>query len=45
MGLPRQSIEMFEADFIRLGLITKSDKGRMLTAKGVEHLAVSVHIS
>ena len=39
MGLPRQSIEMFEADFIRLGLISKSEKGRMLTAKGHEHLA------
>ncbi|WP_166820071.1 Holliday junction DNA helicase RuvB C-terminal domain-containing protein [Thalassoroseus pseudoceratinae] len=45
LGLPRQSIEMFEADFIRLGLITKSDKGRVLTAKGVEHLASSVHVS
>lgn len=39
MGLPRQSIEMFESDFIRLGLISKSEKGRMLTAKGHEHLA------
>lgn len=39
MGLPRQSIEMFEADFIRLGLISKSEKGRMLTAKGHEHLS------
>jgi Holliday junction DNA helicase RuvB len=41
MGLPRQSIEMFEADFIRLGLITKTEKGRMLTARGIEHLAAS----
>jgi len=41
MGLPRQSIEMFEADFIRLGLICKSEKGRMLTAKGFEHLAAT----
>lgn len=41
MGLPRQSIEMFEADFIRLGLISKSEKGRMLTAKGFEHLATT----
>lgn len=41
MGLPRQSIEMFEADFIRLGLIVKSDKGRMLTPKGIEHLAAT----
>ncbi|CAN5535494.1 Holliday junction branch migration DNA helicase RuvB [soil metagenome] len=39
MGLPRQSIEMFESDFIRLGLISKSEKGRMLTAKGHEHLS------
>lgn len=41
LGLPRQSIEMLEADFIRLGLITKSDKGRMLTPKGIEHLAAT----
>jgi Holliday junction DNA helicase RuvB len=41
MGLPRQSIEMFEADFIRLGLISKSEKGRMLTPKGIEHLAAT----
>ena len=41
MGLPRQSIEVFESDFIRLGLISKSEKGRMLTAKGHEHLSVS----
>ena len=41
MGLPRQSIEMFESDFIRLGLISKSEKGRMLTARGHEHLAVT----
>jgi holliday junction DNA helicase RuvB len=42
LGLPRPSIEMFEEDFIRLGLVTKSDKGRMLTPKGIEHLAVPV---
>lgn len=41
MGLPRQSIEMFESDFIRLGLITKSEKGRTLTAKGHEHLSAT----
>lgn len=41
MALPRQSIEMFESDFIRLGLISKSEKGRMLTAKGIEHLAAT----
>lgn len=43
MGLPRQSIEMFESDFIRLGLISKSEKGRMLTAKGHEHLSATAH--
>jgi Holliday junction DNA helicase RuvB len=41
MGLPRQSIELLEADFIRLGLILKTEKGRMLTAKGIEHLATT----
>ncbi len=41
LGLPRQTIEMFERDFIRLGLITKTDKGRMLTSRGMDHLAVS----
>ena len=41
MGLPRQSIEMFEADFIRLGLISKSEKGRMLTTKGIKHLTAT----
>ena len=39
LGLPKQTIEMFERDFIRLELISKGDKGRMLTPKGVEHLA------
>ncbi|MEW4453046.1 Holliday junction DNA helicase RuvB C-terminal domain-containing protein [Bremerella sp. JC817] len=38
LGLPKQTIEMFERDFIRLGLITKGDKGRALTPRGVEHL-------
>ena len=38
LGLPKQTIEMFERDFIRLGLITKGDKGRALTPKGIEHL-------
>ena len=41
LGLPKQTIEMFERDFIRLGLITKGDKGRSLTPKGIEHLGVS----
>ena len=45
LGLPRRSIEMvFEADLMRLGLITKNEKGRMLTAKGADHLSqVSIH--
>jgi Holliday junction DNA helicase RuvB len=38
LGLPRQTIEMFERDFIRLGLITKTEKGRSLTAAGIAHL-------
>lgn len=38
LGLPKQTIEMFERDFIRLGLIVKGDKGRSLTAKGIDHL-------
>lgn len=42
MGLPRQSIEVFESDFIRLGLISKSEKGRILTAKGHEHLSATI---
>lgn len=41
LGLPRQSIEMFERDFIRLGLITKNEKGRCLTPAGHEHLKAS----
>lgn len=38
LGLPRQTIEMLERDFIRLGLIDKTDKGRILTSAGIEHL-------
>lgn len=41
MGLPKQTIEMFESDFIRMGLVTKSEKGRMLTTKGIEHLTTT----
>jgi Holliday junction DNA helicase RuvB len=41
LGVPRQSVEMLESDFLRLGLITKSDKGRLLTPKGIEHLAAT----
>ena len=38
LGVPKQTIEMLETDFIRLGLITKGDKGRVLTPAGIEHL-------
>jgi holliday junction DNA helicase RuvB len=38
LGLPRQTIEMLERDFVRLGLIDKTDKGRILTSAGIEHL-------
>jgi len=38
LGLSKQTIEMFERDFIRLGLINKTEKGRELTSAGVEHL-------
>jgi Holliday junction DNA helicase RuvB len=39
LGLPRQTIEIFESDFIRLGLISKNDKGRLLTPKGIDHVS------
>ena len=38
MGLPRQTIEMLEGDFIRLGLVDKTEKGRVLTSQGIAHL-------
>lgn len=38
LGLPRQTVEMFESDFIRLGLVSKNEKGRSLTPAGLEHL-------
>ena len=38
LGLPRQTIEMLERDFIRLGLVGKTEKGRVLTSLGVAHL-------
>lgn len=39
MSLPRRTVERcIEADLIRLGLVTKSDAGRMLTAAGIAHL-------
>lgn len=40
LGLPRQTIErVIEADLIRLELIDKEDSGRMLTQRGIEHMA------
>ena len=38
LGVPRQTIEMLERDFIRLGLIDKTEKGRILTSQGITHL-------
>jgi len=38
LGLPRQTVEMLERDFIRVGLIDKTEKGRILTSVGVGHL-------
>lgn len=39
LGLPRRTIEsVIESELVRLGLITKTDEGRTLSAAGVEHL-------
>jgi len=38
LGIPRQTVELLERDFIRLGLIDKTEKGRILTSQGVAHL-------
>lgn len=38
LSLPKQTIEMLERDFIRLGLIDKTEKGRILTSAGIAHL-------
>jgi holliday junction DNA helicase RuvB len=38
LGLPRQTVEMLEGDLIRLGLIDKTEKGRILTSAGIAHL-------
>jgi Holliday junction DNA helicase RuvB len=41
LALPRQTIErVIESELIRLGLVTKTDEGRMLTAAGAKHLSV-----
>lgn len=40
IGLPRRTIEVvIESELIRLGLVTKSNEGRVLTAAGAKHLA------
>ena len=42
VGLPRMTIErVVESELIRIGLVTKDDAGRMLTAKGREYLSRS----
>ena len=42
MGLPRRTIEsVIESELIRLGLVSKADDGRMLTAAGSKHLSES----
>jgi len=39
LSLPRRTIEkIVEAELVRLGLVTKTDEGRMLTAAGAAHL-------
>ena len=38
LGFPRQTVELLERDFIRLGLIDKTEKGRILTSQGIAHL-------
>jgi len=38
LGIPSKSVATMEEDFIRVGLVTTTEKGRMLTPKGVEHL-------
>lgn len=40
LGLPRQTIEgVIESELLRLGLVTKGEEGRMLTAAGMRHLS------
>lgn len=40
LALPRQTIEtVVEGELIRLGLVTKDETGRMLTAAGIRHLS------
>lgn len=39
LALPRKTVEQIvESELIRLGLVTKTDEGRMLTAAGLAHL-------
>lgn len=39
LALPRRTVEaVIESELIRLGLVSKSDEGRMLTAAGAKHL-------
>jgi len=38
MSLPKKTIEMLEGQLISLGLVSKAEDGRMLTALGASHL-------
>jgi Holliday junction DNA helicase RuvB len=39
LSLPRRTVEkILEGELVRLGLVTKTDEGRMLTAAGAKHL-------
>lgn len=43
LALPRQTIErVIESELIRLGLVSKNEDGRMLTAGGAKHLTEAV---
>jgi Holliday junction DNA helicase RuvB len=42
LGLPRKTVEaVIEGELIRLGLVSKSAEGRMLTAAGAQHLSTT----
>jgi Holliday junction DNA helicase RuvB len=44
LALPKRTIEgVIESELIRLGLITKSEDGRMLTGAGAQHLAATAN--
>ena len=40
LGLPRRTVEaVIESELIRLGLVSKADDGRVMTAAGAKHLS------